>query len=158
MPWFWCVPVLTCWWVHLTGFCYITSMCEELTFQSGCKVRCPGSSGNQMCALTQKLCQAGWELSSALLCFPQHHCFHLPPRPKGLNCLVSTWPHHGFLLSFFLNTPRQGRADMRAASFIEDSASELVMLEHGVREETLACRLRFQSLLSFHCSLRKQEN
>lgn len=57
-------------------------------------------------------------------------------------------PYHGFLLSFLLNSLRLGQADMWAASFTEDSAAELVKLEHDVREGTLACSPHFQSLLS----------
>lgn len=116
LSWFWCVLVLTCWQIHETEFCYITCMCEELTFQPGCRVRRLGSSGNQMCAGAQKPYPTGWERTPALVCFPEHRCLHLLPRPRGLNCSLSTMAT-SWIPAVFLSKHPEVRPSRHVGSF-----------------------------------------
>lgn len=91
---------------------------------------------------------AGWELASLLLCFPEHHFLHLL-RPRGFNCWVSTMAT-SWIAVVFLPKHREVRPSRRVGSRfyrgLGRGAGNATC--YVVREETSACSLRCQRLLS----------
>lgn len=115
--------------IHYTELDYITSLYKNLAFQRGCWVRSLSCSGNQMCVLTWKLCQAGKE--------PASHSDIFSPGLNGRMVWFLSWAPDVFLPLL----PEVGPTRHVGSCFYRGFDSWAGSAEHGVREGSLACSL-----------------